>query len=896
MSNLLSQRDAPAADADDPTQREIEANRKPLSDYLPEPGTASPDELLMRFLDWVAEIGLEPYPAQEEALLELFSGKHVILNTPTGSGKSLVALALHFKALAEGKACFYTSPIKALASEKFFSLCADLGPERVGMLTGDASINPGAPIICCTAEVLSNMALRHGAGLDVPYVVMDEFHYYADRDRGVAWQVPLVTMPRTRFLLMSATLGDVSRIAESLEDTTGTDVAVVRSAERPVPLDFAYRETPLHETVEELVEDGRAPIYIVNFTRRECAERAQALTSMKLTDREGKKAIAAAVGGFRFDSPYGKEFRRYISFGIGVHHAGLLPKYRLLVERLAQQGLLRVISGTDTLGVGVNIPIRTVLFTRLSKYDGQKVGILTVRAFKQIAGRAGRKGFDEEGSVVSQAPEHIIENKRMEEKAAGNPKKLKKMVKKGPKPGDVPWSEKTFRKLIKDPPETLESRFHLTHGMVLDLLQRDSLRDDPDSRNFASIRDLIDRSHEDGASKERLVSQAAELVWSLYRAGIVQMVRDTQGSYLWVTVDPDLQVDFSLHHTLSLFLVELLAVLDPQDPEYAFDVISAAEAILEDPRAVLRAQLHKEKGRLVAKWKEEDVPYEERMERLKEVTHPQPPRTDFLLGTFEGFRDLHPWVGARDLRPKMVGREIFERYMSFADFVREYGLAKDEGVLLRYLSQLYKTLDQNVPETARTEALHDALAFFRTLVERVDSSLLEQWESLMDPDLEQELDADSARAREAEAARRERPVAVLLRDPKAFAARVRAELHNLVRALARQDWAEAEASVRHDPEAPEAWTADRFEEAMAPYYEEYEDLVFGPEARRHRHTRIHQTSAPAADGSNAVHTWEVTQTLLDPEGDHLWHVLGTITLTPEDDLDGPLVEVLHIGK
>ncbi len=894
MANLLSQRDAaaPPAAGDAPARRQAGHGRPSLAAHLPAPGTAAPDEVLSRFLDWVAETGLEPYPAQEEALLELMAGKHVILNTPTGSGKSLVALALHFKALAEGRACFYTSPIKALASEKFFSLCEDLGPERVGMLTGDASINPGAPIVCCTAEVLSNMALRHGADLDVPYVVMDEFHYYADPERGVAWQVPLVTLPDTRFLLMSATLGDVSAIAAALARDTGAEVAVVRSAERPVPLDFEYRETPLHETVEELVAGGRAPIYVVNFTRRECAERAQALTSMKLTGRDEKQAIAEAVGAFRFDSPYGKEFRRFISFGIGVHHAGLLPKYRLLVEQLAQQGLLKVISGTDTLGVGVNIPIRTVLFTRLSKFDGRKVGILSVRDFQQIAGRAGRKGFDDRGSVVAQAPEHVIENKRLAEKAAGDTKKRKKMVKKSPRPGDVPWDEETFRGLVRRPPETLESRFRLTHGMVLDLLQRDAVLDDPASRNFASLRRLVERCHEDPATRQRLLSEAAVLVRALHRAGIVRMVRDVRGGYLWLTVDPGLQIDFSLHHTLSLFLVGLLALLDPEDPEYALDVVTAVEAILEDPAVVLRQQADKEKTRLLAELKEQDVPYEERVERLKQVSHPKP-KADFLYGTFEGFRDLHPWVGSRDIRPKAVGRELYERYMSFADFVREYGLQREEGVLLRYLSQLYKTLEQNVPEAARTPDLLDALAFFRTLVERVDSSLLEEWESLLSPQEAgaEEAAAASARAREAEAARRERPVAVLLRDPRAFAARVRAELHNLVRALARRDWEEAAASVRHVPGAPQPWTAERFEAALAPYLEEYGELPFGPEARRHVHTRVEEQDVE----EGGRRRWRVSQVLLDPQGDHLWHVLGTVALDPDDPLDGPLVEVLHVG-
>src|SRR5262249_17241074 len=373
--------------------------------------------------------------------------------------KSLVAQLVHFKALCEGARSFYTSPIKALVSEKFFALCAVFGAENVGMLTGDASINPMAPIVCCTAEVLANMALRRGDEMDLPYAVLDEFHFYADPARGWAWQVPLLMLTKTAFLLMSATLGDTAGIRADLARRTSRPVALVTSDERPVPLDFSYRETPLHETVADLLEEGKAPVYVVRFTQRETAELAQSLTSLSVATRAERDAIARALGDFDFDSPYGKEVARLVRAGIGIHHAGLLPKYRLLVEQLSQQGLLKVISGTDTLGVGVNIPIRTVLFTKLAKFDGAKVGPLSVREFRRIAGRAGRKGFDERGSVACQAPEHVIENKRMRARAAN---KKKREVSKKPPPGFVGWNDETFRRLIEKPPEPLVSRFRVT--------------------------------------------------------------------------------------------------------------------------------------------------------------------------------------------------------------------------------------------------------------------------------------------------------------------------------------------------------------------------------------------------------------------------------------------------
>jgi superfamily II RNA helicase len=854
----------------------------PLSDRIPPQGTTDADEILGLFLDWVSAGGLTLYPAQEEALLEVMAGKHVILGTPTGSGKSLVALGLHFKAACEGRVSFYTSPIKALASEKFFSLCAELGPENVGMLTGDASINAEASVLCCTAEVLSNMALRLGANLAAPYVVMDEFHYYADKERGVAWQVPLLVLRETQFLLMSATLGDTRAIAERLARDTGREVAHVTSEDRPVPLDYEYRETPLHETIEDLLAQKKSPIYVVNFTQRECAELAQSLTSVKIGSREEREEIRKVVAGRRLATPYGKEFRRFLSFGVGVHHAGLLPKYRLLVEQLAQKGLLQVICGTDTLGVGVNIPIRTVLFTKLAKFDGSKVGLLSVREFKQISGRAGRRGFDDRGSVVAQAPEHIVDKRQAEKKSEVSGKKIRTV--KAPPKGEVSWTGETFQKLIARPPETLTSRFRLTHGMVLSLLQRDG--GEGAARNFSPLRDLIARCHEDDGVKRRLVKQAAALVRSLYRAGIIGLAG---GRPYRVAVAEDLQWDFSLHQTLSLFALSVLEELDSASPTYAVDAVTVVESILEDPDVILRRQVDRAKGKLVAELKAEGVPYEERMARLEEVTHPKP-LADFLYGAFNAFRAAHPWTAGSDVRVKSIGREMFETLAGFSDYVKSYGLERSEGVLLRYLSQLYKTLDQTIPEAAKTDELWDALGFFRSLVGETDASLLEEWESLRHPEL---LLAEKAQA--AQPARRTEAswLTELLSNPRVFAARVRAEAQLLVRALAKKDWEEAAERVTQGPETAELaiaaegrWDAERFESAMTPFFDEYGELVSGAEARLHHLTNL-KDAGPRQ--------WEVTHTLLDPKGDHTWAIFAGIDLRDGSAPDGPILRIRRIG-
>lgn len=838
------------------------------------------DAILEGFLAWVAASGIELYPAQEEAVLELMGGSHVILATPTGSGKSLVALALHFKALCEGRHSVYTSPIKALVSEKFFDLCAQLGAQNVGMMTGDASINRRAPVLCCTAEILANLALREGAYTPADAVVMDEFHYYSDADRGMAWQLPLLTLPHATFLLMSATLGNVSGFCTGIEAFTGREVSVVRSNQRPVPLDFEYRETPVHETIHDLAMSGRAPVYLVNFTQREAAEQAQNLTSVNLCTKEEKRAIAAAVGDFRFDTHFGKDIKRYLLHGIGLHHAGLLPKYRTLVERLSQQGLLKIISGTDTLGVGVNVPIRSVLFTKLCKFDGEKVRILAVRDFKQIAGRAGRKGFDDRGWVVAQAPEHVVENKRLEAKvAAGKSNKKKFVRKKPPERGYVPWDESTFRKLIESEPEALDSRFGVTHGMLLTVLDRDYNVDQPHG-GYRRIIQIIGRSYERAGARKRHRRQAALLFRHLRQAGIIEFEHPTDWPRRCVRVSPELQRDFSLHHTLSLYLLDALGQLDPEQPGYALDVLSLVESILENPRAVLVRQLDHAKGELVARLKAEGMEYEQRMEELERVDYPKP-CADFIYRTFDVFRVTRPWVRGENVSPKSIARDLVERYATFNEYIKEYGLGRSEGVLLRYLSQAYKTLVQNVPADHRDDDMEDIIALLRATLARVDSSLVRDWERMLAGGNLIEARLAAQLEPEAEVEPVEYDVSA---DPRAFAARVRAELHAVVRAIALGDLEEAIGALADDPQ--DRWTIERLEQALAPALDEEGELHFGPPARAPALTRL------LAAGERR---WSVEHTLMGPQGPSPWRLQGEIDLREPNAADGPLVRLRAIA-
>lgn len=853
-----------------------------LDERIPDLGFKTPSDMLDCFLGWVEEQGLEPYPHQEEALLELFEGNHVVLDTPTGSGKSLVAIALHFKTFSELGRTWYTAPIKALVSEKFFALCRVFGAEHVGMMTGDGAINRDAPIMCCTAEILANLALREGSDAKVDSVVMDEFHYYADRDRGMAWQIPLLTLPQAQFLLMSATLGDTTRIRDDLEARTGRTAALVDSAHRPVPLEFSYSTDPIHEAIDRLVRADKAPLYVVHFTQREASEQAQALMSVNYASAEEKAALARAVAGFRFDSPFGKHVRRYVLHGVGLHHAGLLPRYRLLVEKLAQQGLLKVICGTDTLGVGINVPIRSVLFTQLCKYDGESVDILRRRDFKQIAGRAGRAGFDDRGYVVAQAPAHVIENARVDARVT-DPKKRRKIRKaQPPNRGYKHWDEETFTMLVERPPERLKSRFTVDHGRLLTMMQHAEEVCGDAGRGATDLVALIDQSHNTDAAKATLRDEVDRLLEGLKQAGIVR----EEGGVL--RLDPDLQHDFSLYHSLSLFLVEALGTLDPASETFHLDLLSWVEAILDDPRPVLVRQANRERGRIVNELKAQGVPYEERMDALDDVSWPKP-LAELIYTVFNAYAEHHPWISGELIRPKSVARDMAEGYRGFADYVEELGIQRSEGVLLRYLTEVYKALVQNVPEAMRTDELVEVMAYLRAMLGRVDSSLVTEWEQLLAGATGPVADAP-------------RPVDISL-DRKAFAARVRAELHALVRALAQQDWEEAAACIRQEPDGP--WTPEALAEALAPFVDEHGPVAFDHRARLAHHTRME------ADGP---HQWTVRQTLLpamdsvygDPDATGFeeedaaeqvaWVIEGRIDLRADTNPAGVLVELVAVGE
>ncbi len=875
------------------SQEHVHPVTMPVRPLAPVAGLVNADTILDGFLAYVQAKGLELYPAQEEAILELLAGNNVILKTPTGSGKSLVAAAMHYKSLCEGRRSYYTCPIKALVNEKFLSLCRDFGPENVGMSTGDATVNHGAPIICCTAEILANIALRDGEFAHVDDVIMDEFHYYSDRERGVAWQAPLLTLPKARFLLISATLGDTEFFEKELTRLTGVPTTPVWTAERPVPLEFSYSEEALDEVVMSLKEQKRLPAYLVHFTQNSATQTAQNLLSLNFCTGPEKERLSERLSKVNFNSPFGKDIKKYLRAGIGVHHAGMLPKYRILVEKLAQDNLLKVICGTDTLGVGVNVPIRTVLFTSLAKFDGAKMRVLPVRDFHQISGRAGRKGFDDVGYVIAQAPEHVIENRKMERKAAENPKKAGKFHRAQPEKGAIVWDEKTFQKLMESPPEPLTSSFSVSHGMLLNVLSR------PED-GCRAMKQLIRDCHDTDAAKRAHRRRAMQLFRSMLERGIVEILPREKRDKSPLRVNVELQDDFSLNQQLSLFLVDTVARLDQANPEYARMVLALVEAVLENPQVILYAQINKLKERMVAEMKAEGVEYEERMERLQDVEHPKPYR-DWIYNVFNEFAAVHPWVGQENIQPKSIGLEMYERYMSFQDYIRMYGLERAEGLLLRHLSGVYKTLSQTVPDSFWNEEIEEIILYFGQMVRGTDSSLLDEWELIRNPEYvasEGRSDALPIKPHD------------ITRNRGELERAVRAAIFRFLRPLslgqyrdAAEELAEltgrpledaappplgiADAFAMNDGRGPFEWHGMALEKAFDPYWDEHEALRLDPAARAAINTRFEDEAM--------LEGLRVEQVLVDTDELNDWSIVFHLDLEESRKCSQPRLRLVSIG-
>ncbi|WP_124055115.1 DEAD/DEAH box helicase [Arcanobacterium ihumii] len=865
----------------------------------------SPEAIVDAFTEWMSSTGKTMYPHQEEALLAIVSSDHVIVATPTGSGKSLIAMQALFTALATGRTAYYTAPLKALVSEKFFELIRLFGAHNVGMVTGDSSINADAPIICATAEILANIALREGDRADVGVVIMDEFHFYADPQRGWAWQVPLLELPQAQHILLSATLGDTTFLEKDLTERTGRSVSVIDDAVRPVPLHFSWSTYPIHEVIQDLVATHMAPVYVVHFSQREAVSQAQSLLPLSLISKEQKEKITKALGSFKFGPGFGALLSKLLRSGIAVHHAGLLPRYRRLVEKLTQQGLLSVICGTDTLGVGINVPIRTVLITSLTKFDGSKMRHLTAREFHQIAGRAGRAGFDTVGYVVVQAPEHEIENARRIRKAGDDPVKQKRVQKVKPEEGKLQWSEKTFEQLKDREPETLKSQLRINHATILNLLQR------PDPVEAAVH--LLTKNHEPQSERNRLVREAIDIYSSLRLAGVIvhedRVWRREHPQQPAIHFAKEVPSDFALNAPLSPFALSALDLLEPESPSYALDLLSVIESVQEDPTTVLVAQKKALKGELINRLKAQGMDYTERMQLADEVTWPMP-LAELLQPALEIYAQTNPWVKGYELSPKSIVRAMIEEAMTFSEFISRYDLARSEGILLRYLTDTYRALKQIIPLDARTEEVDNIISWLGRLVRSVDSSLLDEWEALADGRVTlDELDAlgddDASTGEEAAFGADENGNVVFSRNKHALRTIIRNALFDRIIAFDREDY-----DLLGEWDASSGWNSDRWADAGDDYYDEYEYVGTDTNARSAKYFQI-LTDPSLADliqaglDDDAATTllethqperlWLAIQIIDDGEDDLAWALWATIDLDKSDETDSLALSIINVG-
>lgn len=910
-----------------------------LLDDLEDRGVLTDDDALYEaFSSWASSTGRPLYRHQDESLIEILSGNHVIAATPTGSGKSMIALAAHFVSMAHGGRSYYTAPLKALVSEKFFDLVSLFGADNVGMVTGDVSLNADAPIICCTAEILANQSLREGPTLDADMIVMDEFHFYADPQRGWAWQVPLLELTRPQFIAMSATLGDTTVFRKQWTDRTGRPTVEITDAQRPVPLEYDYVVDTLQDTVERLLSEGRHPIYIVHFSQKDAVDTASSLMDRKLVSPEVRSQIARELSSVSFTKGFGQTLRGLLSHGIGVHHAGMLPRYRRLVERLTQQGLLPVICGTDTLGVGINVPIRTVLLTSLVKFDGSKMRHLRSREFHQIAGRAGRAGFDTVGFVRVLAPEHEVEAARerarltaaqeaaRDEREAKRAKKKASKKRSGPKEGQITWSRSTFERLRDAAPEALQSHFEMTHSTVLNVLggAADAGRDPAEHLVHLAL-----HNDDQPLPANPHIRHLADIYTSLLQAGVVEHLSSARAQELGVSrlqLVADLPDDFALNQPLSPFALAAFELLDPDSPTFALDVISIVEAVLEDPRPLLYAQENQAKAAAVASMKAQGMEYDERMAALEEISWPKP-LEELLSPAFSVYARSNPWVGDLELSPKSVIREMIENAMTFTELISRYDVGRSEGVILRYLSDAYRMMRQVIPEEIMTDELESMISWLADLIRSVDSSLLDEWEAMMNgEELTEAEGVSSTVGLERAFGADESGVIAFTANRHAFRNAVRRALFNFVELMSRDD---VDGLERTSAQAADSdglfaeaapWTGDDWDHALERYWAEHdwidinqgarsqalcaleeqisgEDILalmpFSARDNANQRSRF-EALARAVDEAPAGSVWLATQTITDPEGNMDWRIAALVDLAASDKEKRAVLTVLTV--
>jgi superfamily II DNA/RNA helicase len=504
---------------------------------MPLPSHPTRDDLAAEYF---AQLPFSPYPVQEDALLAWFtSAQGVLVCAPTGTGKTLIAEAAVYEALRTGQRMYYTTPLIALTEQKLDELRSSavrwgFSADQIGLVTGNRRVNPDAPVLVVVAEILLNRLLNHQAFdfSQVSAVVMDEFHNFNDPERGIVWELSLGLLPKTvRTLLLSATVGNAVEFAGWLQRACQRQLTLVQGTERRVPLDFRWIGDELIGDWLEKMADGpmearRTPALVFCFNRELCWTIAELLKGKKLVDSSQQQQLASALEQADLSTGAGPKLKALLQRGVGVHHAGVLPKYRRLVERLFQAKLLSVCVCTETLSAGINLPARSVVLPSLLTGPRDRKKLIEASSAHQIFGRAGRPQFDSQGYVFALAHEDDVKIQRWRERYDQIPEDTtdpqlraykKQMKKKMPtrRAGEQYWTQQQFEQLRTAKAAKLASRGPLPWRLLAYLLSQNA--------EVEPLRQLIDRRLLPAGELAQAQRDLNRMLVTLWKAGYVEL-------------------------------------------------------------------------------------------------------------------------------------------------------------------------------------------------------------------------------------------------------------------------------------------------------------------------------------------------------------------------------------
>ena len=690
--------------------------------------------------------GLEPYPVQEQAITKIFAGESMLVTVPTGTGKTLMAKAALHLALGRGQRAVYTTPLRALTEQKYRELCADFGDGYVGFATGDYKVNRDAPIQVEVAEILWNriVADKHVSPAEI--VVMDEGHYFNDPERGYVWEQAIIGLdPRVQLIILSATIGRPEQFCHWVELTRRVPLALVESRERKIPLVHEFREEMLIETVRELAHSGDVPAIIFVFGREQCFEVARLLKSCRrFTTDEEKLKVEAMCDAALLASGAAKEIKPLLSHGIGIHHAGILPRYKALVEQLALERLIKFVVSTETIAAGINLPARTVVFPSLRKFIKKVPRIVTAAEYHQMAGRAGRPQFDDKGLAITLAPEEIVSDLKKELKDArksgpDHEAKVKKTVYNrahAQRKGELIWTPEVHAELVRGEPAELRSKTKITAEQVLaiglpDLMQAvlpgGAVKSETDQRMADAeaslppsmrldIVTVIDNLLLTERERKELHKTLAQLVENLRAIGVLdehgkqvggQMIRELQGM--------DGLFIFYVLFNHQLDYVELRELV-----EYLIDHDIIQRHLdrkgEDEKREWMRTKIRElREGNPQVSW--EDV------EALWEKEHPRELTKVELIHQELSSKLPHPELHGGK-KPKTIWATLEESGLPFLEFVEKHHLEHEEGNLFSYLVRVMN-FARKLGDASKLSELEDMAERVQRILAHVDVRLVD---------------------------------------------------------------------------------------------------------------------------------------------------------------------------